>query len=154
MQEILLKFMHFIIYAVLLTIKFTKMYAQKVKSTLRHSALMMYYGFDENQAIRECCSLERMNMTGGPDGKGTAKKLSHVAIVVNDLAPNSSVNNSEVDLSILRNVSRIINYLALSVDGKIQSITVYDKVGHLKHNMIHIKTQLTNALGEDVQMTC
>ena len=52
------------------------MYLVYMKSTLRYYAYLCCYSFDDEKIISECCSKERMK---------DSKKLSHVAIVVNNL---------------------------------------------------------------------
>jgi hypothetical protein len=52
-------------------------------STLRYYALMVYYRFDDDTIVKECCSHERMK---------DSKKLTHAAIVVNNLEKDQMVS--------------------------------------------------------------
>lgn len=53
-------------------------------STLRYYALSVYCKFDDDVIVKECCSGERMK---------DSKKLTHAAIVVNNLDEDQMVSN-------------------------------------------------------------
>jgi hypothetical protein len=54
---------------------------------------MVYYKFDEDQIVKECCSKERMK---------DSKKLTHAAIVVNNLEEDQQVSIKALSLIFYR----------------------------------------------------
>lgn len=95
MEKLILRLLHFLIYAVLFIHKFIMVSIQfdsylfvqfkynHIMSTLRYYALMVYFRCDEDAIVKECCSHERMK---------DSKKLTHAAIVVNHLKEDQMVS--------------------------------------------------------------
>lgn len=92
---------------------------------------MVYYRFNEDQIVRECCSKERI---------GDTKKLTHAAIVVNNLVEGQQVSTNALSLNcVLQDfeeqmvcLQKVVNWLILT---RFEQVTIYDAKGLLQNTI-------------------
>jgi len=150
-----LRLCHFLLYTLLFLLKFAQAQASFARATLRLWLLTLYYKFDQEEMVRDCCACQ-----DPASSASSVKKLDHVALVVNNLVSQTAAPRPRVakewclpqpllkagDPELHHQLAKIINFLVLT---RVPTVSVFDQEGLLKKYVARIQSQLKKLLEAD-----
>ena len=146
-MRVLYRICHFIVYAILLLVKFIRICCQYYLNKARWALLMVIFKFNEEEIMQTCTFGNRLG----------DKRLSHTAIIVNNL----EIIENNPPVAQMTKLAEIITWLMISqstnkekVADQHKLITLFDKAGQTDQFSDLLYALIKIRLAIDTRYTC